>query len=64
MNGLSVSEQKADQNLQIDLDLNLKSKMINFNFHPCPSNTLKHSIESTKPESFQLTLKCATCTTK
>ena len=55
MNGLSVSGQKAAQNLQIE-HLNLKSKIKNCNFYPCPSDTIKHSLECSKPGSFQLKL--------
>ena len=57
MNGLSFSRQKTDQNLQIEIEnLNLKSKIANCNSYPCLFDTIKHSLESYKPGSSQLTL--------
>ena len=37
-------------------NLNLKSKIANCNFYPCPSDTVKHSPEISKPGSSLLTL--------
>ena len=51
MNGLSVSGQKVDRNLQIK-NLNLKSKITSCTCYPCPSNKIRHSLESSKPEVF------------
>ena len=36
--------------------LSMKSKIINCNFYPCPSDTTKHSLENSKPGSFRITL--------
>ena len=55
MNGLSILGQNADENLQIEVKLKPKVKITNSSFDPCPSDTIKPSLESSKPESFRLT---------
>ena len=55
MNGFSFSGQRTDQNLQIEENLNLKSKIANSNFYTSPSDTSKHSLETAKPCRFWLT---------
>ena len=37
-------------------NLNLKSKIKNYDFYPCLSDTIKLSLETSKPTSFPLTL--------
>ena len=56
MIGLSVSGQKADQNLQIEKEFKPEVKIANCNFYSFPSDTTKHSIDSSKPVSSRLTL--------
>ena len=46
MNGIAFPRQKAYQNLQIKIDIT------NCNFYPCPSNTIQHSLETSKAGTY------------
>ena len=46
MNGIAFPRQKVDQNLQIKTDIT------NCNFYPCPSNTIQHSLETSKAGTY------------
>ena len=52
MNGLSVSGEKADQNLQTEIETKLEVKIYKCDFYACLSDKIKHSLETFKPGSF------------
>ena len=57
MNGLSVSGQKADQNLQIEVEFKpeVKNYKLYF-FYSCPFDTIKYFLEISKPGCSRLRL--------
>ena len=55
MNGLSVSGQTSDKNLQIEIEFKPKVKNLKLIFIPV-RDTIKHSLESPKPGSSRVTI--------
>ena len=53
--GYQFQDKKRVKTCRLRYNLNLKSKIINCNFHPCPSDTIKHFLESSKPSNPRLT---------
>ena len=53
--GYQFQDKKKAKTYRLRYNLNLKSKITNCNFHPCPSDTIKHFLESSKPSNPRLT---------
>ena len=54
--GCQFQDKTRIKTYRLRQNLNLKSKITNYNFYPYPSDTIKHSLESSKPENFRLIL--------
>ena len=58
MNGVSFSGQKVDQNVQIEIEVKMKSKLQTVIFNPVRRTRSNYPLKSLRLEIFDLNLMC------